>query len=157
MVDAVPILGSAAFLATAAQIAASPLEDAAAHVQLAYIVSENLWGVGALFFGLWLIPMGACVLLSKSMPRALGWSLIVGAPGIWSTRSLPTSPPTSIRYLKSPPRSSHALCSSAASARGGYLAQGEDPVDHHAQQRPDPVRASDGVQPGSPAWPVLRH
>ena len=81
MVNAVAILGSAAFLATAAQIAANPLDDATAQVQLAYIVSENLWGVGALFFGLWLIPMGACVLLSKAMPRALGWILIVGGAG----------------------------------------------------------------------------
>jgi len=81
MVNAVAILGSAAFLATATQIAANPLDDAAAHVQLAYIVSENLWGVGALFFGLWLIPMGACVLRSKAMPRPLGWILIVGGAG----------------------------------------------------------------------------
>jgi hypothetical protein len=29
-----------------------------------YLVSGNLWGVGALFFGLWLIPMGSCVLRS---------------------------------------------------------------------------------------------
>ena len=81
MVNAVAILGSAAFLATAAQIAAKPLEDAAANVQLAYIVSENLWGLGALFFGLWLIPMGACVLRAKAMPRTLGWILIVGGAG----------------------------------------------------------------------------
>lgn len=81
MVNAVVILGSAAFLASAAQIAAMPLEDAAANAQLAYIVSENLWGVGALFFGLWLIPMGACVLRSKAMPRTLGWILIVGGAG----------------------------------------------------------------------------
>ena len=81
MVNAVAILGSAAFLATAAQIAAKPLEDAAANVQLAYMVSENLWGVGALFFGLWLIPMGVCVLRAKAMPRTLGWILIVGAAG----------------------------------------------------------------------------
>lgn len=81
MVNAVVILGSAALLATATQIAADPFGDAATTVQLAYVVSENLWGVGALFFGLWLIPMGVCVLRSQHMPRALGWVLVAGGVG----------------------------------------------------------------------------
>lgn len=81
MVNAVAILGSAALLATATQIAADPFGDAATTVQLAYVVSENLWGVGGLFFGLWLIPMGVCVLRSQHMPRALGWVLVVGGGG----------------------------------------------------------------------------
>lgn len=81
MVNAVAILGSAALLATAGQIAADPIGDAAANVQLLYIVSENLWGVGALFFGLWLIPMGWCVLRSRWMPRTLGRVLILGGAG----------------------------------------------------------------------------
>ena len=34
--------------------------------------------MGGLFFGLWLIPMGRLVLQSRWMPRALGWTLIVG-------------------------------------------------------------------------------
>jgi Domain of unknown function (DUF4386) len=46
-----------------------------------YVVSDNLWEVGALFFGLWLIPMGWCVLRSRWMPRLLGWVLIVGGAG----------------------------------------------------------------------------
>jgi hypothetical protein len=37
--------------------------------------------VGALFFGLWLIPMGWCVLRSGWMPRALGWILVGGGVG----------------------------------------------------------------------------
>ena len=81
MVNAVVILGSAALLATATQIAADPFGDAASTVQLAYVVSANLWGVGGLFFGLWLIPMGVCVLRSQHMPRALGWVLVVGGGG----------------------------------------------------------------------------
>ena len=81
MVNAVVILGSAALLATATQIAADPFGDAAATVQLAYVVSENLWGVGGLFFGLWLVPMGICVLRSQHMPRALGWVLVAGGGG----------------------------------------------------------------------------
>ncbi|MFV2104189.1 DUF4386 domain-containing protein [Micromonospora sp. LOL_024] len=35
----------------------------------------------ALFFGLWLIPMGFCVLRSGWMPRPLGWMLIAGGVG----------------------------------------------------------------------------
>ena len=80
MVNAIAILGSAASLATALDIALEPVGDpGTAH--LLYLVSDNLWGVGALFFGLWLIPMGWCVLQSGPMPRALGWVLIVGGAG----------------------------------------------------------------------------
>jgi hypothetical protein len=75
LVNAVAILASAAMLATALQVAAA---GEAATVQLLYLISANLWGVGALFFGLWLIPMGWCVLRSGWMPRALGWVLIAG-------------------------------------------------------------------------------
>jgi hypothetical protein len=78
LVNAVAILVSAAMLATAAQLAVDPIGDTAATVQLLHLVSTNLWGVGALFFGLWLIPMGRCVLRSGWMPRALGWILIGG-------------------------------------------------------------------------------
>ena len=77
----------------------------AANVQLLYLVSGNLWDAGALFFGLWLIPMGRCVLRSGWMPRALGWILIaggvgyvlsafvrgLGAPGVADALSLPAS------------------------------------------------------------------
>jgi hypothetical protein len=81
LVNAVTILVSAALLATAAEIALDPIGDAATTVQLLYLVSGNLWGVGALFFGLWLIPMGACVLRSGWMPRPLGWVLVAGGVG----------------------------------------------------------------------------
>jgi Domain of unknown function (DUF4386) len=81
MVNAVVILVSAAFLATALEVALEPAADAAASTQLMYIVSGNLWGVGALFFGLWLIPMGWLVLRSGWMPRPLGWVLIAGGVG----------------------------------------------------------------------------
>jgi hypothetical protein len=80
-VNAVAILGSAAFLATALQTALEPTGDPAGDVQLMYVASENLWGVGALFFGLWLIPMGLCVLRSGWMPRPLGWILVAGGVG----------------------------------------------------------------------------
>lgn len=81
MVNAVAVVGSAAFLATALQLVTDPFGNVAASVQLMYVLSANLWGVGALFFGLWLIPMGWCVLHSGWMPRPLGWTLVVGGAG----------------------------------------------------------------------------
>ncbi|WBB68440.1 DUF4386 domain-containing protein [Micromonospora sp. WMMD812] len=81
LVNAIAVLVSAALLATAVEVARDPVGDTAATVQLLYLVSGNLWGVGALFFGLWLIPMGGCVLRSGWMPRPLGWVLIGGGIG----------------------------------------------------------------------------
>lgn len=87
LVNAVVVLVSAALLATAAGISvgsvgsAGSVNDAAANVEVLYLVSDSLWGVGALFFGLWLIPMGWCVLRSGWMPRVLGWILIGGGVG----------------------------------------------------------------------------
>ena len=81
LVNAIVGIVSAAMLATAVEVSADPVGDAAAHVQVLYLVSDNLWGVGALFFGLWLIPMGWCVLQSGWMPRVLGWILIGGGVG----------------------------------------------------------------------------
>lgn len=82
LVNAVAILGSAAMLATAldasddASLAVTG--GSAATVQLLYVVSDHLWGVGALFFGLWLIPMGWLVVHSRWLPRPMGWILIAG-------------------------------------------------------------------------------
>jgi hypothetical protein len=81
LVNAIVGLASAAMLATAVDVSVDPVGDAAGNVQLLYLVSGNLWGAGALFFGLWLIPMGWCVLRSGWMPRVLGWILIGGGPG----------------------------------------------------------------------------
>ena len=85
LVNAVAILGSAAFLATALDISndtsLTVAGGAAPAAQLAYVVSGHLWGVGGMFFGLWLIPMGLLVLRSGWMPRVLGWVLVVGGVG----------------------------------------------------------------------------
>lgn len=81
LVNAIVGLVSAALLATAVEVSVEPVGDAAANVQVLYLVSDNLWGVGALFFGLWLIPMGWCVLRSGWMPRVLGWILVGGGVG----------------------------------------------------------------------------
>jgi hypothetical protein len=80
LVNAVAILGSAALLATALEIALDAAGNAA-DVQLLYLVSGNLWTAGGLFFGLWLVPMGWCVLRSGTIPRVLGWILIAGGVG----------------------------------------------------------------------------
>ena len=85
MVNAVAILGSAALLATALDVA----EDkslavsggAAATAQLMYVISGHLWGVGGLFFGLWLIPMGWLVVRSRWLPKFLGQLLMIGGVG----------------------------------------------------------------------------
>ncbi|MFC6021702.1 DUF4386 domain-containing protein [Plantactinospora solaniradicis] len=81
MVNAIAILGSAALLGTAIEVALTPVGDAAVTVQLMYLVSGNLWTVGGVFFGLWLIPMGWCVHRSGWMPPILGWLLIGGGGG----------------------------------------------------------------------------
>jgi len=75
LVNAGAILGSAALLASALQVALDPAGDPAGDAQLLYVVGDNLWGVSALFFGLWLIPMGLCVLRSGWMPRPLRQTL----------------------------------------------------------------------------------
>ncbi len=84
LINSTAILCSAAFLVTALAVALDPALSsggAAATVQLMYEVSGAFWGVGALFFGLWLIPMGYLVVVSKWMPRPLGWILIGGGVG----------------------------------------------------------------------------
>jgi len=85
MVNAVTILGSAAMLATALEVAedaslAAP-GGAAATVQLLYVASGHLWGVAGLFFGLWLIPMGWLVVHCGWLPRSLGRVLVAGGVG----------------------------------------------------------------------------
>lgn len=53
-------------------------------VTMIHIFSQfirNAWGVGSLFFGLWLIPMGYTVVSSKRMPVWLGRVLILGGFG----------------------------------------------------------------------------
>lgn len=74
-VNAVAVLGSAACLATALDVAR---DLGAADVQLLYLLSENLWAAGSLFFGLWLVPMGVAVPRSGWAPRSLGVLLVAG-------------------------------------------------------------------------------
>ena len=85
LANAVVILMSAGFMATALTVSGdfslAPGGDAAATVQLMYQLSSNSWGVGSLFFGLWLIPMGYVASGSGLMPKWLGRILIIGGVG----------------------------------------------------------------------------
>jgi len=85
LINAAAILGSAAALSTALSVALDPSlapgGDAAATVQMMYTLSDAFWAGGAMFFGLWLIPMGYAVLASQWMPRVLGYILIAGGLG----------------------------------------------------------------------------
>ena len=82
LVNAVAIMIATAFSATALAVAVgdtpAPGGDTAASVQLLYDLNDATWSVGAVFFGLWLIPMGYLVLKSGTMPRVLGWVLVTG-------------------------------------------------------------------------------
>ncbi len=85
MANAAAIMASAAFLGTALAVASdpslAPAGDTAATVGLLYSLSDASWGVGAVFFGLWLIPMGWFAISTRRMPLILGWVLIVGGVG----------------------------------------------------------------------------
>jgi len=64
-----------------ANSSAQSYDNKVALIQLLAQFITNAWGVGGLFFGLWLIPMGYIVLTSKRMPLWLGRILIVGGIG----------------------------------------------------------------------------
>ena len=44
-------------------------------------IIANAWGIGGLFFGLWLFPMGYIVIKSKRMPIWLGRVIFLGGIG----------------------------------------------------------------------------
>ncbi|WP_372735192.1 DUF4386 domain-containing protein [Nocardioides sp.] len=83
MVNAVAIMVGSGVLLHGVQSAAGDVTvpDPQAVLQSAYAIDEQLWLVGGLFFGLWLIPMGWLVLRSGWMPAPLGWILIAGGVG----------------------------------------------------------------------------
>ncbi len=85
LVNAVAIMCSATFLAAAAATANNTAlvgdTNPAAAVGLLHQLSTHAWGIGALFFGLWLIPMGWAAVTTRRFPVPLGWTLIVGGVG----------------------------------------------------------------------------
>jgi Domain of unknown function (DUF4386) len=83
MMNSAVIMVSAISMGAALEVANStqPIENKLALVQLLSFLITNAWGVGGLFFGLWLIPMGSIVITSSRMPRWLGYTLITGGMG----------------------------------------------------------------------------
>ena len=61
--------------------AALAVSDKVIMIQIFDQLIKNAWGVGSLFFGLWLIPMGYIVVSSQRMPVWLGRTLILGGAG----------------------------------------------------------------------------
>ena len=57
------------------------LENKVLMIELLNSLITNAWGVGSLFFGLWLIPMGYIVISSQRLPIWLGRILIIGGVG----------------------------------------------------------------------------
>ncbi len=84
MMNSVAIMISAIAMGSAIAVAGSStqsLNDKVVLIQVFGQLINNAWGVGSLFFGLWLIPMGYLVVSSKAMPAWLGRILIIGGVG----------------------------------------------------------------------------
>lgn len=84
MVNALAIMISAISIASAIGIAnseISTMEDKVLLIQVFQNIISNAWGVGGLFFGLWLFPMGYIVIKSKRLPVWLGRVIILGGVG----------------------------------------------------------------------------
>ena len=84
MVNAITIMISAISMASAIGIANSDMgntEDKVLLIQVFQNIISNAWGIGGLFFGLWLFPMGYIVIKSKRMPVWLGRVIILGGIG----------------------------------------------------------------------------
>ncbi|MCP4978099.1 MAG: DUF4386 domain-containing protein [Maribacter sp.] len=82
-VNAVAILISAISMGAAIELALSSqvIEDKVIIIDLLSNLISNAWGIGGLFFGLWLIPLGYIITSSKRMPVWLGRTLIIGGIG----------------------------------------------------------------------------
>lgn len=74
------LLVAVMFSATALEVAIDATSSADTTLLL-YDLNAAAWNVGALFFGLWLIPMGWLAWRSGYMPPLLGWVLIGGGIG----------------------------------------------------------------------------
>lgn len=77
------IMISAIAMGGAINVATSELAltDKMIMVQIFDQFIANAWGMGSLFFGLWLIPMGYAVVSSQRMPVWLGRILMLGGVG----------------------------------------------------------------------------
>ena len=83
IINSVAIMISAISMASAIDIAGSSqaIPNKVMLIELLSSLITNAWGVGRLFFGLWLIPLGYIVTSSKTMPVWLGRILILGGIG----------------------------------------------------------------------------
>ncbi len=84
MMNSVAIMISAISMASAISIANANmqnLEDKVLLIQAFQNIIANSWGVGGLFFGLWLFPMGYMIIKSKRMPIWLGRVIVLGGVG----------------------------------------------------------------------------
>ncbi|MDZ4714890.1 MAG: DUF4386 domain-containing protein [Cytophagales bacterium] len=83
MMNAAAIMISAMAMGGALEVANSTqaVNEKVLMIQVYNQFIKNAWGVGGLFFGLWLIPMGYIVVSSQRMPVWLGRVLILGGAG----------------------------------------------------------------------------
>ncbi|MGE0590507.1 MAG: DUF4386 domain-containing protein [Cyclobacteriaceae bacterium] len=82
--NSVAIMISAMAMGGALDVAHSSTLAVSEKTTMIYIFSQFIkhgWGVGSIFFGLWLIPMGYIVVVSQRMPVWLGRVLIIGGIG----------------------------------------------------------------------------
>ena len=83
-INSVAIMISAIAIASAIDIANSSIptmEDKVLLIQTFQSIIANAWGIGGLFFGLWLLPMGYIVVKTKRMPLWLGRVIFLGGFG----------------------------------------------------------------------------
>lgn len=91
---------SAAILASAALLtAAAGLAPTAAGFSLLLDAADAFWSVGAVFFGLWLIPMGLFAMATARLPRILGGILVAGGIGYIGNALLAAAAPAAPGWL----------------------------------------------------------
>ncbi len=83
MMNSAVIMVSAISMGASLEVAHSAqlVGDKVTLIYLLGLLIKNAWGVGSLFFGLWLLPMGYIIVSSQRMPRWLGFTLIAGGIG----------------------------------------------------------------------------
>lgn len=83
-VNAVLITISAISMSAAIDLAHNStiaLQEKLPLIQVLTNIIGEVWSVGGLFFGLWLLPMGYIVIKHKTMPTWLGYTLLLGGLG----------------------------------------------------------------------------
>lgn len=82
-VNAVVIMISAIAMGVAIDVAGSAqaVADTLPLIELLTRFMKHAWGIGGLFFGLWLIPLGYSITSTRRMPIWLGRVLIAGGIG----------------------------------------------------------------------------